>query len=202
MNHQPTMRTPEYARPIRSQPSEHAGPGRHDHPASMAPAPHAAFAELLSGVLTAGGSALVPLSLGGAPPKTDARAPDDIQSAVDGFLGASAATGGWAVVLLVPHSPPQENAAPDITIPDTQRHDQTSTVKTPRCAGSIASLTTRELEVLRLVADGKTNHQIAESLWISPKTVSVHVSRILTKLGTATRTGAAGMAHRAGILEP
>ena len=161
-----------------------------------------AFAELLSGLLTAGGSALVPLSLGGAPPKTDARAPDDIQSAVDGFLGASAATGGWAVVLLVPHSPPQENAAPDITIQDTQRHDQTSTVKTPRCPGSIASLTTRELEVLRLVADGKTNHQIAESLWISPKTVSVHVSRILTKLGTATRTGAAGMAHRAGILEP
>jgi DNA-binding CsgD family transcriptional regulator len=57
-------------------------------------------------------------------------------------------------------------------------------------------LTERETEVLRLVADGRTNGEIARALFISPKTASVHVSHILTKLGVHTRTEAAVVAHR------
>lgn len=54
-----------------------------------------------------------------------------------------------------------------------------------------AGLTTREQEVLRLVAEGRTNRQIAAELFISVNTAGVHVSRILAKLGVATRTEAA-----------
>jgi ATP/maltotriose-dependent transcriptional regulator MalT len=56
--------------------------------------------------------------------------------------------------------------------------------------GSV-SLTSREEQVLALVADGLTNKQIGERLFISPKTVTVHVSAVLRKLGVATRTEAA-----------
>jgi DNA-binding CsgD family transcriptional regulator len=54
-----------------------------------------------------------------------------------------------------------------------------------------AGLTARELEVLALVAEGLSNRQIGERLYLSPKTVSVHVSAILRKLGVAGRTEAA-----------
>jgi DNA-binding CsgD family transcriptional regulator len=57
-------------------------------------------------------------------------------------------------------------------------------------------LTPREREVLALVADGRTNRQIAEALFISNKTASVHVSHILAKLGVANRGEAADVAHR------
>ena len=57
-------------------------------------------------------------------------------------------------------------------------------------------LTPREQDVLRLVAEGRTNRQIAEELFISPKTASVHVSNILAKLGVSGRTEAAALAHR------
>jgi DNA-binding CsgD family transcriptional regulator len=62
------------------------------------------------------------------------------------------------------------------------------------------SLTSRELEVLRLVAAGQSNREIAAALVISPKTASVHVSNILGKLGAATRTEAAVKAHELGLL--
>lgn len=60
-------------------------------------------------------------------------------------------------------------------------------------------LTPRELEVLQLVAQGRTNAQIAAELVLSTKTASVHVSNILAKLGVAGRTEAAHWAHRHGI---
>jgi DNA-binding NarL/FixJ family response regulator/tetratricopeptide (TPR) repeat protein len=62
-----------------------------------------------------------------------------------------------------------------------------------------AGLTARELEVLRLVADGRSNQQIADTLFISRKTASVHVSHILGKLGVRTRVEAAASAHRMGL---
>jgi DNA-binding CsgD family transcriptional regulator len=60
-------------------------------------------------------------------------------------------------------------------------------------------LTAREREVLRLVAEGHSNRQIAEELFISRKTASVHVSNILAKLGVASRVQAAAVAHRRGL---
>jgi DNA-binding CsgD family transcriptional regulator len=57
-------------------------------------------------------------------------------------------------------------------------------------------LTSREREVLRRVAAGYTNRRIAEELFISPKTASVHVSNILAKLGVTGRGEAAALAHQ------
>jgi DNA-binding CsgD family transcriptional regulator len=58
-----------------------------------------------------------------------------------------------------------------------------------------AGLTDREFEVLRLVAAGRSNRDIAADLFISAKTASVHVSNIMAKLGAANRTEAASIAH-------
>jgi DNA-binding CsgD family transcriptional regulator len=63
----------------------------------------------------------------------------------------------------------------------------------------LASLTSREREVLRLIAAGRSNREIASVLFIAPKTASVHVSNILGKLGAASRTEAAAIAYREGL---
>ena len=63
----------------------------------------------------------------------------------------------------------------------------------------LRGLTAREHEVLRLLAAGRTNREIATELFIAPKTASVHVSNILAKLGAASRTEAAAIAHAEGI---
>jgi DNA-binding CsgD family transcriptional regulator len=68
----------------------------------------------------------------------------------------------------------------------------------PSIARSLG-LTQREAEVLALVAAGRTNRQIGQELFITPKTASVHVSRILVKLGVAGRGEAAAVAHRLGL---
>jgi DNA-binding NarL/FixJ family response regulator len=60
-------------------------------------------------------------------------------------------------------------------------------------------LTERETEVLQLVAGGWSNQQIADALFISRKTASVHVSNILGKLGVGSRVEAAAIAHRLGL---
>jgi DNA-binding CsgD family transcriptional regulator len=60
-------------------------------------------------------------------------------------------------------------------------------------------LTPREREVLSLVANGRTNRQIAAELFITDKTASVHVSNILGKLGASNRGEAAALAHKAGF---
>jgi DNA-binding CsgD family transcriptional regulator len=72
---------------------------------------------------------------------------------------------------------------------------------TPKASSPAASLglTQREAEVLALVAEGRTNRQIGQALFITPKTAGVHVSRILAKLGVAGRGEAAAIAHRLGL---
>ncbi len=76
-----------------------------------------------------------------------------------------------------------------------------ATVPDPRTTGAVeAGLTVREREVLELMAAGLTNRQIADALFISVNTAGIHVSRILGKLGAATRTEAADIAWRRGIV--
>ncbi|MFI8088651.1 AAA family ATPase [Streptomyces sp. NPDC086080] len=70
---------------------------------------------------------------------------------------------------------------------------------TPADPVEALGLTSRERDVLRLVAAGHTNRRIAEELFISPKTASVHVSNILAKLGVSGRGEAAALAHRLGL---
>lgn len=73
---------------------------------------------------------------------------------------------------------------------------------TPADPADALGLTGRERDVLRLVSAGRTNRQIAEELFISPKTASVHVSNILSKLGVSGRGEAAAVAHRLGLFAP
>jgi DNA-binding NarL/FixJ family response regulator len=71
----------------------------------------------------------------------------------------------------------------------------------PTRTGERLGLTERELDVLRLVAEGRSNRQIGEHLFISAKTASVHVSNILAKLGVTSRGEAGATAHRLHLLD-
>jgi DNA-binding CsgD family transcriptional regulator len=70
----------------------------------------------------------------------------------------------------------------------------------PATASETPTLTPRESEILALVAEGRSNGEIGKQLFISTKTVSVHVSNILAKLEAASRTEAAAVARRRGLL--
>ncbi|MBN1401204.1 MAG: response regulator transcription factor [Anaerolineae bacterium] len=73
-------------------------------------------------------------------------------------------------------------------------------VPEPDPSEQATALTEREIEVLRLVAEGLTNQQIGEQLFISPTTVKTHVQNILQKLGVSDRTQAAVHALRARLI--
>ncbi len=66
----------------------------------------------------------------------------------------------------------------------------------PVVSGPLDVLTARELDVLELMVEGRTNREIAAALFISEKTASVHVSHILAKLGVRSRVQAVGVAHQ------
>jgi DNA-binding NarL/FixJ family response regulator len=91
--------------------------------------------------------------------------------------------------------------------PDAEQRDGTAADgdgQAPAAAaapGAELGLTPRELEVLALVAEGRSNRQVAEALFISAKTASVHVSNILAKLGVASRVEAAAVAHHLGLAD-
>jgi DNA-binding NarL/FixJ family response regulator len=70
----------------------------------------------------------------------------------------------------------------------------------PSAPGSAGGLTSREVEVLRLVAAGKSNRAIATELVISEKTVARHVSNIFTKLGLSSRAAATAYAYQQGLV--
>ncbi|MFE0177122.1 AAA family ATPase [Streptomyces sp. NPDC059002] len=78
----------------------------------------------------------------------------------------------------------------------TLRPAEAARAAAPADPADALGLTSRERDVLRLVAVGRSNRQIAEELFISPKTASVHVSNILAKLSVTGRGEAAALAHR------
>jgi DNA-binding CsgD family transcriptional regulator/tetratricopeptide (TPR) repeat protein len=83
-----------------------------------------------------------------------------------------------------------------------EQADAAAAPPAPPSPAALLGLTQREAEVLALVAVGRTNRQIGQALFITPKTASVHVSRILAKLGVTGRGEAAAIAHRLGLDKP
>jgi DNA-binding NarL/FixJ family response regulator len=80
--------------------------------------------------------------------------------------------------------------------PDTERVDRLLRLRRRASHG----LTPRELEVIELVATGKTNRAIAGELFISEKTVARHLSNIFTKLGISSRAAATAFAYENGLI--
>ena len=68
-------------------------------------------------------------------------------------------------------------------------------------AADAGALTPREREILALVSAGRSNGEIGKQLFISAKTVSVHVSNVMAKLGASSRTEASALARRAGLID-
>jgi DNA-binding NarL/FixJ family response regulator len=82
-------------------------------------------------------------------------------------------------------------------IPEQEfRPPQTPRQQPSETSDPLSSLTPRERAVLAALADGQTNRQIARQLFIAEKTVSVHVSHILAKLGVRTRVQASALMYR------
>ncbi len=92
-------------------------------------------------------------------------------------------------------------ATADVVVGDALRTLGSSATPGETAGAEPAALTARERDVLALVADGLSNREIARRLYISDKTVSVHVSNILAKLGVRGRTQAAAVARRDGLLD-
>jgi DNA-binding CsgD family transcriptional regulator len=91
----------------------------------------------------------------------------------------------------------QVGAAPDVAAADAK---PAPAAPTSAPAASAHGLSARELEVLRLVAAGKTNKEIAKQLFLSERTVDRHVSNIFVKLEVPTRAAATAWAYRQGLI--
>ena len=81
-----------------------------------------------------------------------------------------------------------------LTVPDMAQGEQ------PASATSAYGLTTRELEVLRLLVAGRSNPEIANALYISRRTVTTHLTNLFTKLGVSNRVEATVAAQQRGII--
>ena len=123
-------------------------------------------------------------------------------------IDAAFAAGAVAYVLKTAHQD-------DIRVAIRQAFEHSVFVPTPSHAGNgaavapvhvvktdaVAALTKRELEILRLVAEGHSNSQLARILWVTEQTVKFHLSNIYRKLDVANRTEASRWAQLNGLLD-
>jgi DNA-binding NarL/FixJ family response regulator len=115
---------------------------------------------------------------------------------------------------MLKNSPPDQLAAAIRTVaageallaPTVTRRLIEEYVRRPRVGAGeeseLSELTSRELEVLKLIARGLSNAEIAEQLLVGEATVRTHVNRILSKLGVRDRTQAAVRAYESGLVQP
>ena len=162
----------------------------------------APFAGLLSLVADATGTDSATPSPAVAPPTHDLASV--LGQLIQGWVAVKEGGDGW---MLLHFAPGNASSTHDETTSDQQPISAPRSIPTRPDFGARArrvhtALTEREREVLCLVAGGATNRIIAARLFISPKTASVHVSRILTKLDATTRTEAAALAHASGLVRP
>jgi DNA-binding NarL/FixJ family response regulator len=92
--------------------------------------------------------------------------------------------------------------APEVTRRVIERFSATASGRVPIPADAVGDLSDRELEVLKLMARGLSNTEIASELFVSGTTVKTHVSHILTKLGVRDRVQAVVEAYESGIVVP
>jgi DNA-binding NarL/FixJ family response regulator len=90
---------------------------------------------------------------------------------------------------------------PDELIARIRRSIRRQQQRRPEPDDALAGLTPREMEVLALLAAGRSSKEIARRLVISPRTVSTHVQHILAKLDVSNRARAIALAHRAGLVD-
>lgn len=90
---------------------------------------------------------------------------------------------------------------PERMIKLTSRLSETSTEPPSFVAGAnFSKLTVRQIEILRMIATGKSNKEIARALCLSPATVKAHVAAVIAALGSANRTEAAFAARNLGVI--
>ena len=92
--------------------------------------------------------------------------------------------------------------APEVTRRVIERFAATASDRKPTPTDAVGDLSEREVEVLRLMARGLSNQEIAAELFVSGTTVKTHVSHILTKLGVRDRVQAVVEAYESGIVVP
>jgi DNA-binding CsgD family transcriptional regulator len=117
---------------------------------------------------------------------------DRITSSVRTVLGDETFSQEWAIGERL--TVPELIAHPDAEQPETSESESRQQ------AGAV--LSAREIEILRLVAAGKSSREIADAAFISPRTVTTHISNIFSKLNVHDRGAAIAQAYRRGILSP
>jgi DNA-binding NarL/FixJ family response regulator len=115
-------------------------------------------------------------------------------------LAAAGDTGGAAAEAGVAHEVAARLGAGALLAELGSSADAVGSARRAAKPKEIDALTPRERDVLELVATGRSNREIAAALFISAKTVSVHISNLLAKLEAGSRTEAVAIARRRGLL--
>lgn len=122
-------------------------------------------------------------------------------------LGDAHAAAAWAEGQALQHAPSMSallqalTSITSVTAADTEGDDRAMSVPTTAdTPAHLYGLTARQLEVVRLVVEGKTNREIAEALVVSERTVTSHLDHIFARLGVSSRTAVAAFALKNGVV--